>query len=47
MGLEVLEPLEELAARQGWACGTEEITFGVGMRRRRRRFACGSIAARP
>lgn len=30
LGLEVLEPLEELAARQGWTCGTVEITFGVG-----------------
>jgi GntR family transcriptional regulator len=30
LGLEVLEPLEELAARQGWMCGTEQITFGVG-----------------
>jgi GntR family transcriptional regulator len=30
LGLEVLEPLEELARRQGWACGTEATTFGVG-----------------
>jgi GntR family transcriptional regulator len=29
LGLEVLEPLEELAARQGWTCGTEEVTFVV------------------
>jgi GntR family transcriptional regulator len=30
LGLEVLEPLEELARRQGWNCGTEATTFGVG-----------------
>jgi DNA-binding GntR family transcriptional regulator len=30
LGLEVLEPLEELARRQGWTCGTEATTFGVG-----------------
>jgi GntR family transcriptional regulator len=29
LGLEILEPLEELAARQGWTCGTESVTFEV------------------
>lgn len=29
-GLEVLEPLEELAQRQGWRCGTERATFSAG-----------------
>jgi GntR family transcriptional regulator len=30
LGLEVLEPLEELARRQGWECGTEQATFSTG-----------------
>jgi len=30
LGLEVLEPLEELAARQGWTCGTASVSFDVG-----------------
>jgi GntR family transcriptional regulator len=30
LGLEVLEPLEQLARRQGWDCGTEGTSFAAG-----------------
>ncbi|GHH63606.1 GntR family transcriptional regulator [Streptosporangium violaceochromogenes] len=30
LGLDILEPLEELAIRQGWSCGTRDLTISPG-----------------